>query len=140
MILHEDSHTDHVSPDVLNFVLEKFKDRDGFFAEVIELPEGLTAECGLYGPIMGDPPVPEEEVSYLVRAGRMWRTRMVDRPKRQVKTVTVIGGSYQEHPCVLWTVYGGPLAPQELNDPALKDEDREKSRKFWSEHALNLGL
>ncbi len=39
-----------------------------------------------------------------------------------------------KHACILYTVYGGPAAPQEPDDPQCKDV--EASRAFWSEHAL----
>jgi hypothetical protein len=40
------------------------------------------------------------------------------------------------HPCMLYTAFGGPLAPKEPGDPTLKDSEREESEKFWSQHAL----
>ena len=38
------------------------------------------------------------------------------------------------HACVLFTAFGGPLAPQEPGDPACKDVAA--STTFWREHAL----
>ena len=38
------------------------------------------------------------------------------------------------HPCVLYTAFGGPLAPQESGDPGCKDPAA--STTFWREHAL----
>ena len=137
MILHDDSHIDHVSPEVLKFVLEKFADRNQFFLETIELPEGLTVSCGLHGPAMGDPPVLEDEVTYRRRGERTWESRIVDRPEVPTRTITVVGGPYEDHPCVLHTVFGGPGAPQEPGDPNLKREHREESVAFWQYHALS---
>jgi hypothetical protein len=36
----------------------------------------------------------------------------------------------------LFTVYGGPLAPQHPDDPGCRDVPAAK--KFWSQHALSL--
>lgn len=40
-------------------------------------------------------------------------------------------------PCVLFTVFGGPMAPRELFDPTLPASERSESERFWSEHALS---
>jgi hypothetical protein len=139
MILHKESHTDHISPEVLEWVLQKFQDRDTFFIETVELPEELPQlECGLYGPIMGDAPVTEEEVTYKARVGRDWVSRLVDQPTRSTRNLTVIGGPYEGYPCVLFTAFGGPPSPKELNDPTLEYENQGKSQRFWSEHALSM--
>lgn len=39
-----------------------------------------------------------------------------------------------KHACILYTTFGGPLAPQEPGDPSCKDP--EASTAFWQEHAL----
>jgi hypothetical protein len=71
MILHQESHTDHISPEVLKWVMREFQDKDAFFIETAEIPEGLPqVECGLHGPLMGDAPVVEAEVTYKAREGR----------------------------------------------------------------------
>lgn len=139
MKIDSKSHLDHgLSPEVIQFIMETFGDRDGFFIETVELPNGLTAPCGLYGPIMGDSPVPEDEVVYLERNGRGYKSRMVRRPIRMVNTITVIAGPDGDEPCVLYTAFGGPLAPREPGDPSLPEEEREESLRFWSEHALAI--
>ncbi len=139
MILHKESHTDHVTPKVLEYLLKHFADRNKFFVEAIELPEGLTALCSLHGPAMGDAPIGESEVIYAERPGRAWRSRLVFRPARQTRTVTVVAGPHDGHPCVLYTTHGGPPAPQELDDPSLTDDKRDESEAFWAEHALTSG-
>jgi hypothetical protein len=139
MILHEDSHTDHVPQEVLNWVLHRFQDREAFFIETVELPDGLPQlACGLHGPVMGDVPVPEEGVTYRARWGSSWVSRLVDRPFRLTRQITVIGGSYKTYSCVLYTCFGGPLSPKEPQDPTLAPKNREESLKFWSEHALSV--
>ena len=64
MIKHNDSHIDHgLTEGQLRYLLDRFADRNAFFLETIELPDQLgTVPCGLYGPIMGDPPIAETEV------------------------------------------------------------------------------
>jgi hypothetical protein len=44
------------------------------------------------------------------------------------------GTGKRKHACIVYTMYGGPLAPQEPGDPGCRDVDASKA--FWSEHAL----
>lgn len=98
MIRHADSHVDHDLTEVqLRHLLERFADRGGFFIETIELPLDLgTLPCGLFGPSMDDSPIGEDEVSYARRGARAWPSRLVDRPARQTRQVTVIAGPHEE--------------------------------------------
>lgn len=134
------SHTDHVSPEVLSYLQERFPAVDPGPITVIEtvpLPEGLTATSGLYGPTCGDAPVLKGEAYYANRPGREYRSRLVRLPKREVRQVTVIMGRYGKDPCVLYTAFGGPLAPKEPDDPSLQSHERAASVAFWAEHALS---
>lgn len=109
---------------------------EAFFIETIELPPELgDVRCDLYGPAVGLPPVPESEVHYQMRSNRSYESRciLVAYP-RTSRMVTVIAGPHDGEPCVLFTAYGGPIAPQEPGDPTCRDV--EASRAFWSEHAL----
>lgn len=136
MIKHKDSHLDHGLTDAqVAFIMSRFETRDSFFVESFELPEDLgTVSCGLYGPTVGDAPVEETDVRYASRGNRAWDSRLVDRPARPTRTVTVIAGPYNDQSCVLYTAFGGPCAPQETGDPDCKDVDA--SKKFWAQHAL----
>jgi len=137
MIIHKDSHTDHVSPETLEHVLERFAGRDGFFIETFELPDGRPPlPCALYGPDVGDAPVTDAECVMRARPGRAYQSRTVPRPARPTRTCTVIAGPYAGSPCVLFTAFGGPCAPKELGDPNLKPEERPASEAFWARHAL----
>lgn len=154
---HKASHFDHgLNEAQVDFLMERFADRDAFFIETVELPEELgTVPCGLHGPLVGSAPVEENEVTYAKRGTRAWNSRLVDRPKQQVRTVTVIAGPHEDdcgsshwekqcirchgegkikHACIVYTMYGGPLAPQEPDDPGCKDVVA--SRQFWTVHAL----
>lgn len=137
---HNASHFDHgLSEAQVDFLMKRFADRDAFFIETVELPEELgTVPCGLHGPLTGGAPVEESEVTYAKRGTRAWNSRLVDRPKQQVRTVTVIAGPHEEgeikHACIVYTMYGGPCAPQEPDDPGCKDVVA--SRTFWAAHAL----
>ncbi len=137
---HADSHLDHslTAPHV-DFILERFKDRDGFFIETVELPENLESlPSGIWGPSAGDPPVAEEDVFYKVRGTRKCATRAVRRPSRPSRLMTVIAGPHDGRPCVLFTAYGGPCAPREPGDPGISSwDDIVKARAFWAEHALS---
>jgi hypothetical protein len=172
MIKHAESHFDHgLTVAQVDHVMQRFADRAAFFIETIELPEALgTVPCGLHGPLVGDAPVAEADVTYAKRGARAWDSRLVDRPAQQVRTVTVIAGPHEEtcsicngsgrvagtgpgfgashpcprerceggklkHACIVYTLYGGPLAPQEPGDPGCKDVLT--SRTFWTVHALS---
>lgn len=143
VILESVSHTHGLSRETTKFIYEKFGGRTGFFIESVELPEGLDAvDCGLYGPIMGDPPVAESDVVYAQRPPRTYESRMVARPMRKTRTLTVIAGPHAsggvEYGCVLYTAFGGPLMPKEPGDATLTAENRDFSERLWAEHALSL--
>lgn len=166
MIKHKDSHLDHNLTEAhVDHILQRFADRQAFFIDTFTLPRDLgTVPCGLYGPLVGDPPIGENEVCYAPRGTRSWPSRlMVDGPPRQQHEVTVIAGPHEEpcpqcttsawnilhradcptcggtgnlqHACILYTAYGGPLAPQEPDDPGCKDVPASKA--FWAEHGLS---
>lgn len=131
------SHIDHTTPAHQAFILERFGDRTAFFIETVELPPNLPGlACDLHGPQTGEPPVSEAEVVYQPRGTRAWSSRTCQRPALTVRMMTVIGGVH-EGECILFTAYGGPCAPKELQDPTLRAEDREASVAFWAEHALS---
>ena len=138
-----DSHLDHgVDGKLLAFILEKYKDADRFFIDTFPTPEGMRRlDCGLHGPAVGDDPVPESEVTYGVRGDRKWKSRLVPRPHMPSDVVTVIGGPDGSGRIVLYTVYGGPLAPREPGDSYFeqpgKEAESEASKAFWAEHALS---
>lgn len=137
MKIHDDSHLDHhLTTAQLAFALTRFSDRSAFFIETFELPEGLgTVPCGLHGPIVGDSPVPDAECALAPRGERAWASRLCDRAPRATRTLTVIAGPHEERPCIVYTIFGGPLAPQEPGDPGCKDVPA--SAAFWRDHALS---
>lgn len=136
MKLHPDSHVDHgLSAAQVDYLLERFADRSTFFVETVDLPDALgTAPCDLVGPSVGDAPVREDQVIYRARGARSWRSRTIALPARRSRRVTVVAGPHDGQPCVLFTAYGGPPAPQEPDDPACRD--LLASQAFWREHAL----
>lgn len=136
------SHTDHaLTPAHLAWIQERFADRQEFFLETLELPGELAAlDCGLHGPLCGDAPVPESEVTYQQRGERPGKSRLCSRPSRPTRLLTVIAGPDGDEPCVLYTAFGGPAAPREPFDPAvalMPPEAQEACRVFWAEHALS---
>lgn len=136
MIRHADSHVDHgLTEAQLHYLFERFAAREGFFVETITLPRELgTVPCGLYGPLMGDSAIGEDEVVHARRGTRTWESRLVNLPARQQCEVTVIAGPHDGHACVLYTAFGGPATPQEPGDPGCKNPM--ESTAFWREHAL----
>lgn len=160
-----ESHLDHgLSPEHVAFVLATLASREGtasgFICETIELAFGLSPlSCGLYGPSMGDGIIEEADVSYVVRGNRKHASRVVSRPSRPTWLITAIAGPRRtgpmvegdeatSHPAfqpvdfstlVLYTAYGGTLAPREPGDASIATRDElRKSRRFWSEHALAI--
>jgi hypothetical protein len=81
--------------------------------------------------------VGENEASYEKREGRDYVSRFCQRATIQTRRVTVIAGPHDGETCILYTAFGGPLAPKEPGDSSLKDEEREESLRFWKTHALS---
>lgn len=146
LIVTSESHLDHnLTTAQLAWVLKECVNEEGFFIKTFTLPASLgTVECGLYGPIMGDAPVAEEDVHYTVRGNRHpIQSRMVKLGARKVSALTVIGGPNHGcftcgmGDCILYTTYGGPVAPREPGDAGLKtDAERAEAAAFWAVHAL----
>jgi len=135
----EESHVDHgLSEDMIAFILDKYKDKTEFFIETIKVPGG-SFDNALYGPSVGDGPISDEDVYYEVRNGRPGESRMIKRPFRKTDDLTVIAGPGEGKECVLYTAFGGPLAPKEPFDSSLDDNGKEESSAFWSVHALADG-
>lgn len=134
MIRHKDSHLDHGLTDAQREYLGglEVSPGDAVVVKTIELPAELgEVPCALYGPTMGDDPVPESEVEYAVRGDRKGESRLVARPARMTNKVTVIAGPHDGMRDVLFTAFGGPAAPREVFEC-----DDDESREFWKEHAL----
>lgn len=129
-----ESHLDHgLTMAHLRFILENFGDRAEFFIETVDMPDHLSdLECGLYGPIMGDEPVDESEVFYQERGGRGGDSRLIKKPSRPTRKLTIIAGPHFADECILYTAFGGPAAPKELFQ-----ENNDQTREFWSKHALS---
>ena len=137
-VLHADHGISEAQMDYIARTTMTIMDLDpnlsGFFIRQVAIPPELgEVPCGLYGPAMGDDPVGDDEVTYESRGDRPWKDRLINKPMRPVQYVQVIGiedhGKY-----TVFTVYGGPLAPQNPSDPS--NEDVESSKQFWAEHAL----
>ncbi len=95
---HAESHLDHdLTTEQVAYLFERFADRNAFFIETLELPPELgTVPCFLYGPTMGDQPVPESEVHYYARGVRTYQTRSIYKDSRPTRKVTVIAGPHEE--------------------------------------------
>lgn len=132
------SHVDHgLSQAQRDWLVSRFADRKAFFIESVELPSELgTVPCGLYGPMMGDSPVEESAAVYRKRGARSNESRLVNRPARPTKTVTVIAGPHDGLLCVMYTAFGGPLTPKEPGDYSITPSEQDESAAFWAVHAL----
>lgn len=134
MIRHKESHLDHgLSEAQVEYLLTLSVSEATVVVKTIELPPELgTVPCGLHGPLVGDEPVPEAEVTYAVRGERKGPSRLVAREPRQTRLVTVVAGSYDGFTDVLFTAFGGPQAPREPFE-----DDGEEAKSFWAQHALS---
>ena len=133
------THVDHAfTPAHFEYIKSRFLEKAGFFIETFALPDRLAeVPQGLYGPVVGDAPVEEADVSYVIRGQRKCASRVVARPMRATRTITVVAGPHEGKPCVLYTAYGGPQAPREPGDTSMKTwEEVVESREFWATHAL----
>lgn len=142
LIITHQSHLDHgLTSRHLMFILNRFRDRDGFFADTVELPDDLEdLVCGLHGPVMGDAPIDDRDVMMRKRFGRTHESRILFGGKlRKTRILTVIAGPAEGGMCVLYTAHGGPLAPREPGDASIAPDSRElaESIAFWREHALS---
>jgi hypothetical protein len=131
-------HADHgITPGQMKHIQAKLVKGmpQGFSIQKVTIPAKLgPVPNALYGPSSGDAPVPEKAVHYLDRAGRGWKDRMVDLPVRPINYVQVIG-IREGDAFTLFTVYGGPLAPQNPADPG--NQDAAGSARWWAQHALS---
>lgn len=137
----DESHVDHgLTPEQLAHALDAAAQahEGGLLIRTVDLPPDLgTVPCGLFGPIMGDEPVSDDLVIYASRGNRTTTSRMVHRKPRQVSTVTVIAGPHNGDPLVLYTAFGGPLAPREPDELEVGTPEHAESRAFWDQHALS---
>lgn len=129
---HADSHLDHgLTEPQISYLLGL----DLVGVHTVELPAELgTVPCALYGPAMGDPAVPEAEVVLARRGARTGLSRLIRRPPRPTRLVTVIVGPHDGLPDVLYTAFGGPAAPRE----PFEVPDDPEAAAFWAEHALSF--
>jgi len=137
-----ESHVDHgLTAEQLEWVLGQVADRNSFFIETLMLPPELgTVESALVGPSVGEPPVDESEVKYIIRGNRKCASRVFkdSRDKPRVRMVTVFAGPTGGHEgLVLYTAYGGAASPREPGDTTIPNwEGVAEARDFWSQHAL----
>lgn len=110
----------------------------------LTMPEFLgDLPNGIVGPIAGDPPVEEYDeegkrrVFYASRgADRKHSSRMIKGELRPSRQVTAVVFPDDDGVPLLYTVYGGPCAEREVQDPYLPQDCYQKSVDFWAQHAL----
>lgn len=142
VVLHDDHGiTDGQMEFIRNVVvndetIEYDEGTNGFFKREIEITDDslLPVPCGLYGPAMGDEPVTDDQVFFLKRNDRQWYDRCISAPVRPVAYVQVIGQKNENENFTVFTVFGGPLAPQNPSDPTNKDP--KAAAQWWQVHAL----
>jgi|AACY02.16.fsa_nt_gi hypothetical protein len=134
-------HADHgISNEQLEFIEAQLEEKapEGFFILQIDIPEEMgSVPNALKGPACGDPPVEDGPgVFYEKRGDREWEDRMTFGKFRPCSYVQAIGTRAQGK-LTVFTIYGGPLAPQNPEDPS--NADPAAAEVFWKEHALLTG-
>ena len=130
-------HSDHgVDQNLLTWALAQVS-APGFFLTTVEIPvEFGDLSNSLHGPASGDAPVAENDVTYVQRSADRPLSRMVERPTRPTRLLTVVGIRGEGEDTV-FTAYGGPPALREVGDPSLSSDEKAASAAFWAEHALS---
>jgi len=133
-------HADHgIDESTIRWALRQIEPT-GFFLRTLTLPAGHpNVMNALYGPVSGDAPVPESEVHYKKRSADRPPSRMVNRPLRQTRLITIIGMADGKNVKV-FTAYGGPAAEREPGDPTMSETEQATAEAFWKKHALAEGL
>lgn len=135
-----ESHVDHgLPPEAIDYLKKKYAGKSAFFIDSFTIPEGWEdLKCALRGPTVGDPPIPDEKTFQAMRGDRKTPSRMVNVGHKRTRVCTVIAGPSDGKACILYTAYGGPLAPREVADPSIADDAAAlaESKAFWAEHAL----
>jgi hypothetical protein len=141
IVLHDDhgitdGQMEFIRNAVVNDETIEFDEETGFFKKEVKITDEnlLPVPCGLYGPAMGDDPISETRVFFLKRGGRRYTDRVINLPVRPVDYVQVIGAKDQNGNFTIYTIYGGPEAPQHPADPTCKD--KKASAIWWGVHAL----
>ena len=133
-------HADHgITEAQTGYIQSELAEQDQhFFIRQITIPMELgTVPCALYGPSMGDRDVPDSEVTLECRGDRPWADKLlVGWPMRPVNYVQVIG-IREGDDFTIFTIYGGPLAPRNPEDPTNKNP--ELAQQWWDVHALATG-
>jgi hypothetical protein len=136
LYISKDSHMDHaLSDEVVEHLIKRFADKDGFFAGEFELPEGLTISCGAYGPENGDEVVTPDEIFMVCRNGRDGDTPLIKRPMRETQKFFIVAGPHDGHSAYLYTCYGGPQAPRETWDSTIADNpdgELDWANRYWA--------
>jgi hypothetical protein len=112
--------------------------KHGYGLHVLNFPVETPAPSDLYGPAAGDSPVLDSEVQMIRRGERRGASRMVARPSRPWHSITVVG-LVEMDKTLVFTAYGGPIAPREPWDTSMTPAERRESEEFWAEHALAVG-
>jgi hypothetical protein len=133
-------HDDHNLPqEIIDWGFEQLQNflettEFAFCAHTFTMPNHLPdVENALYGPLSGDAPVADSEVTLAKRGDRPWADRMIAKPPRPSRQLTVIG-TIIDGALTAFTMHGGPLADRNPADPT--NPNPEQSKKFWSQHAL----
>lgn len=143
LMLRDDGHYDvhRITQDHINWLSQQPEVMAATGPVTLTLPEHLPElPNSLIGPASGHGPIGDDhpEVYRGNRgSGRNYDSKMLRGETQTTRMITAIVRPHKEsgRPFLI-TAFGGPLAPKEPDDPSLRDEEREESKRFWSQHAL----
>lgn len=137
----DDDQSEYVIAETEDFL--KNNEIVGPITRSVILPSELgQADLVLYGPCEGDSQVRDSDLSicYATRKGCSYPSRIIDKPVRKTRRITISVAPDENGTMVLRNMYGGSVRPIEPYDPAILESTDKKaiawSREFWSGHAL----
>lgn len=79
-----------------------------------------------------------DDVREELRPGRRYPSRIVYGRRLEKTELLTIGLCIDSDDglCTVFTAFPGPMAPKELMDPSLSEEERQEAEAFWRNHAL----
>ena len=103
------AHDDHdLKPKHLAAIDQILSDWNGSFIKMCvplpyDCPDLLSA---LHGPVAGDPPITDDQVTYEKRNNRHGPSRLIDAPMRPARNIVLIGMRDEGGTLLLFTAYG----------------------------------
>lgn len=122
------------------WVLKEYQGWEDVLRQEFEIPAHIRdLDCPLYGEVMGDEPVPEQQVVWEKFPDSPAKFRIVHKPLRKTRVATIEAGPDSHgHACAVQRLYSGPKRVVPKDDPSISSEyERVGVESFWLKHALS---